>query len=129
MFDAIDAHPWVGTQLAREPWHSPMARIFESVGLQLEAMGVSEHDQFYCASAIVNYVLGVAGQYAAAARGLGTHTDRSAFLANVAEQWAENAPGDSSFLRRMAARLSEHDEREQFLTGIDLILGGLTVRG
>ncbi|MGD0065664.1 MAG: helix-turn-helix domain-containing protein [Streptosporangiaceae bacterium] len=31
-FDAIDAHPWVGAQLSREPWQSAMLQIFESVG-------------------------------------------------------------------------------------------------
>jgi hypothetical protein len=34
MFDAIDAHPWVGAQLSREPWQSAMLQIFESVGEQ-----------------------------------------------------------------------------------------------
>ena len=27
MFDAIDAHPWVGAQLSREPWQSSVHRI------------------------------------------------------------------------------------------------------
>ena len=35
VFDAIDAHPWVGAQLSREPWHSAMLRIFEGIGEQL----------------------------------------------------------------------------------------------
>src|SRR6204780_5336160 len=37
VFDAIDAHPWVGTQLSREPWQSAVHQIFESVGGQLQA--------------------------------------------------------------------------------------------
>ena len=68
VFDAIDAHPWVGAQLAREPWQSAMLQIFESVGGQLQALGVPERAQFDCASALVNYILGLAGQYAADAR-------------------------------------------------------------
>ena len=40
VFDAIDAHPWVGAQLSREPWHSAMLQIFEGVGGQLQALGV-----------------------------------------------------------------------------------------
>ena len=35
VFDAIDAHPWVGAQLSREPWQSAVLQIFESVGGQL----------------------------------------------------------------------------------------------
>ena len=40
VFDAIDAHPWVGAQLSREPWHSAMLQIFEGIGQQLDALGV-----------------------------------------------------------------------------------------
>ncbi|MGB8794821.1 MAG: TetR family transcriptional regulator, partial [Mycobacterium sp.] len=29
VFDAIDAHPWVGTQLSGEPWQSAVMEIFE----------------------------------------------------------------------------------------------------
>ena len=35
VFDAIDAHPWVGAQLSREPWQSAVLQIFESFGGQL----------------------------------------------------------------------------------------------
>ena len=31
VFDAIDAHPWVGAQLSREPWQSAVLQILESV--------------------------------------------------------------------------------------------------
>ena len=129
VFDAIDAHPWVGTQLSREPWQSAMLQIFESVGGQLQALGVPERAQFDCASALVNYVLGLAGQYAAAARLLARDTDRSAFLATVAARWAQLDPAEHPFVHQVATQLPEHDDREQFLAGINLILAGIgTVR-
>ena len=126
VFDAIDAHPWVGTQLSREPWQSAMLQIFEGVGRQLQALGVPERAQFDCASALVNYVLGLAGQYAAGARLLPRETDRSAFLATVAARWAQLDPAEYPFVRQVATQLPEHDDREQFLAGIDLILAGIT---
>jgi AcrR family transcriptional regulator len=129
VFDAIDAHPWVGTQLSREPWHSALLRIFESVGEQLQALGVPERAQFDCASALVNYVLGLAGQYAAGARLLPPETDRTAFLTAFAAQWEQLDPAEYPFARQVAAQLPEHDDREQFLAGINLILAGIiTVR-
>jgi AcrR family transcriptional regulator len=129
VFDAIDAHPWVGAQLSREPWQAAVLRIFESVGGQLQALGVPERAQFDCASALENYVLGLAGQYAAAARLIPRDTDRSAFLGTVAARWAQLDPAEYPFVRQMAARLPGHDDREQFLAGIDLILVGIaTVR-
>ena len=129
VFDAIDAHPWVGAQLSREPWQSAVLQIFESFGGQLQALGVPERAQFNCASALLNYVLGLAGQYAAGARLIPRDTDRSAFLATVAARWAQLDPAEYPFVRQVATQLPEHDDREQFLAGIDLILAGIgTVR-
>jgi predicted Zn-dependent protease len=74
----------------------------------------------------LNYVLGLAGQYAAATRLLARDTDRSAFLATVAARWAQLDPTEYPFVRQVAAQLAGHDDREQFLAGIDLILAGIT---
>ena len=126
LFDAIDAHPWVGAQLSREPWQSAVLQIFEGIGGQLRALGVPEAAQFNCASALVNYILGVAGQNAANARLHAHDTDRSAFLATVAARWAQLDPAEYPFVHEVATQLREHDDREQFLAGIDLILAGIT---
>ena len=77
VFDAINAHPWVGAYLAGEPWQSAMLQIFEAIGKQLQALGVPERILFDAATALLNYVLGLAGQYAAAARLLPDNADRS----------------------------------------------------
>ena len=126
VFDAIDAHPWVGAQLSSEPWQFAVLQIFEGIGGQLQALGVPERAQFDCASALLNYILGLAGQYAAGARLIPRETDRSAFLATVAARWAQLDPAQYPFMRQVAAGLPEHDDREQFLAGIDLILVGIT---
>jgi AcrR family transcriptional regulator len=126
VFDAIDAHPWVGAQLSREPWQSAVLQIFEGVGGQLRALGVPERAQFDCASALLNYILGLAGQYAAAVRLVPPGTDRTAFLGTVAARWAQLDPAEYPFVRQMAAQLPGHDDREQFLAGIGLILAGIT---
>jgi AcrR family transcriptional regulator len=125
-FDVIDAHPWVGTQLSGEPWQPAILQILEGVGGQLQMLGVPERAQFDCASALVNYVLGLAGQYAAAARLLPRDTDRSAFLTTIAARWAQLNPAEYPFAHQMATQLPWHDDRERFLAGIDLILVGIT---
>jgi AcrR family transcriptional regulator len=128
-FDAIDAHPWVGAQLSREPWQAAVLQLFESFGGQLRPLGVPERAQFDCASALLNYVLGLAGQYAAGARLIARETGRSAFLGGVAARWSQLDPGQYPFVRRVAAQLPGHDDRAQFVAGIDLILAGIeTVR-
>jgi len=127
LFDAIDGHPWVGAQLSREPWRPALLDIYESLGEQLQAFGVPERVLFDAAAALVNYVLGVAGQNAANARILASNeADRSAFLAAVAAQWAQLDPVTYPFVHRAATQLREHDDREQFLAGVDLFLAGIT---
>ena len=39
MFDAINAHPWLGSALIRAELHLPLVRIFEPIGQQPELDG------------------------------------------------------------------------------------------
>src|SRR6201996_6268682 len=127
-FDAIDAHPWVGAQLLREPGQSATLQIYEGIGSRLQALGVPASAQFNAWSALVHYILGVAGQNAANARLFPAVIDREAFLGSIASRWAQLDPGEYPFLRRVSAHLPGHDDREQFLAGIDLILAGIEAR-
>jgi hypothetical protein len=43
----------------------------------------------------------------------------------VAARWSELDPVRYLFIRRIARQLRGHDDREQFLAGIDLILAGI----
>src|ERR1700679_3191493 len=65
MFDPIDAHPWVGSALTRAPGQSPMVRIVERIGQQIQALGVPKKEHWITVSALLNYILGVAGRNAA----------------------------------------------------------------
>jgi AcrR family transcriptional regulator len=128
VFDAIDAHPWVGAQLALEPWQPAVVRLFEAIGTRLPDLGVPENEHFDSASALVNYVLGLAGQYAAGARLGRDESDRALVLRDIAEEWAHLDEAAFPFMRRMALHLSQHDDRAQFGAGIDLILDGIRAR-
>ncbi|HEY0341606.1 MAG TPA: hypothetical protein VGC34_12425, partial [Steroidobacteraceae bacterium] len=72
---------------------------------------------------------GLAVQYAAGARFLPRHSDRTefrkAFLGTVAASWTQLDPAEHPFVRQAATVLPEHNDREQFLAGIDLILAGI----
>jgi len=126
LFDAIVAHPWVGAQLNREPWRPAVLDIYENVSAQLRALGVPRRALSDSAGVLVNYILGVAGQNAANARALAaSKLDRSAFLAAVAERWAQVDPARYPSVHEARTQLRDHDDREQFLAGIDLILVGI----
>ncbi|MFC3455383.1 TetR/AcrR family transcriptional regulator [Amycolatopsis speibonae] len=130
LFDAVERHPWLPPQLAvqlsRSPWSSVTPRIFESIGQRVSVLGVPESTWFTATSALVHYVFGAAGQNAANARVLARGVDRADLLDAAANAWEELDPGDHPFLRAIAGQVRGHDDREQFLTGIDLILTGIT---
>lgn len=126
VFDAINAHPWVGAQLAAAPWQPAVLLILDRIGQMLDALRVPERAQFDAASALVHHILGVAGQYAAGARLSGPDADRTAFLKAVATRWTTDSDSDEyPFLTRVATTLSQHDDREQFRAGVELILTGI----
>jgi len=127
MFDAIDAHPWVGSTLARAAGELPTVRILERLGQQVRALGVPEDAQWATVSALLNYILGVGGQNAANAQFAHTlGADRDSFLAKVSTAWSRLDPAAYPFTRSMAGQLRSHDDRADFLAGIDLILGGIS---
>ncbi|MFJ6074517.1 TetR/AcrR family transcriptional regulator [Streptomyces sp. NPDC093065] len=132
LFDATEAHPWLAaqlaTQLSRTPWGSVAPRIFESLGRQVRAMGVPEADWFTASSALMHYILGAAGQNAAnsaSAGPPGPGVDRDEFLDTVSAAWEGLDPDAYPFTRAVAAQVRGHDDREQFLAGLTLVLAGI----
>ena len=127
MFDAIDAHPWIGSALMRAELRSPVVRLLERIGQQVCALGVPEEEQWATAFALLSYILGAGGQNAAngqVARERGLH--RGDFLDAVAGVWAQLDLEQYPFTRSIAGQLRAHDDRADFLGGMDLFLRGIT---
>jgi AcrR family transcriptional regulator len=125
VFDAVDAHPWAGAQLFHAPWPAATLQIFERIGRQLQALGVPAGGQFSAASALVSYILGVSVQNAAQSRALDSPVSRAAYLATEAARWKQLDAEAYPFIRSVAAQLRRHDDRAEFLAGIDLVLAGI----
>ncbi|MDR7049591.1 AcrR family transcriptional regulator [Duganella sp. 3397] len=126
LFDAMDDHPWAGATLIQAGGQMPVVRILERVGQQVSALGVPQVAHWAGASAVVNYILGVSGQNAANAQlARSQKADRDTFLAEVAIAWTRLDPAQYPFTRSVAGQLRGHDDREDFLAGVDLLLAGL----
>jgi AcrR family transcriptional regulator len=126
LFDAIDAHPWVGSALQQAPGQLPMLRILERLGQPLVALGVPADGQWTAVSALLSYILGVAGQNAANAQFARQHDlNRDRFLGEISDSWSGLDPKTYPFTRSIAAQLAGHDDRADFLAGIDFILSGI----
>ncbi len=126
MFEAMDAHPWLGSALSRAPGQLPTVRILERLGRQVDALGVPQDRQWMAACALLNYLLGVSGQNAANAviareQGL----ERAHFLDTLAGTWSRLDAQAFPFARKVAGQLRAHDDRADFLAGIDLIVHGM----
>jgi AcrR family transcriptional regulator len=128
VFDAVDAHPWVGTQLTRMQAQPALLRLSESIGRQVQAFGTPAADRFDASTALLNYILGVAGQNAGLAASMQPGAVRDEVLGAMADAWASLDPEEFPFLRSVAGQLREHDDRDQYLAGIDLILAGIAAR-
>lgn len=126
IFDAIDAHPWVGSALSQTPGQLPIVRIAEGIGHQVRALGVSDDKRWATVAALLNYILGVAGRNAGNGQRPRTRRlKRSNFIEAVSTMWAKLDPTEFPFARSLAGQLRAHDDRVDFLTGIDLLLSGI----
>ena len=126
LFDAMDAHPWIGPALTLAPGQLPTVRILERLGRQVRALGVPDEAQWTAVCALLHYILGVGGQNAAngrlaRARGL----DRTDFLGAMSTAWSRLDPDEYPFARGVAGQVRAHDDRTDFLAGVDLILEGI----
>jgi AcrR family transcriptional regulator len=129
LFDAIDAHPWAGSALTSPAGLLPMVRILEPLGQQVRALGVPDKEQWATVSALLHYILGVGAQNAANGQLARTQgLDRSDFLEAVAKKWSQLDPHEYPFTRSLAGQVCAHDDRMDFLAGIDLILRGIDSR-
>ena len=126
LFDALESHPWIGSAIMLAPGESPMVRILECIGQQISALGVAEDRQWEATSTLLHYILGVGGTNSSNAQIARDHgLDRFEFLSSAAAAWSRLDAHDFPFVRSVAAHLPVHDDRVDFIAGIDLILAGL----
>ncbi len=126
LFDVIDEHPWVGSALTSPSGLSPIVRILERIGQQIRALGVPDEQQWAAVGALMAYILGVSRQNAANRQlALSRGLDRSDFLEGVATAWSQLDPQEYPFAQSVAGQIRDHDDRVDFLAGINLILKGI----
>jgi len=126
IFDMMEAHPWAGSALIRAGGKMPIVRILERVGPQVHSLGVPNSKQWATVCALLNYMLGVGAQNAAnTLLARSGEVRRSELLDGVSAAWSQLDPANYPYTRSMASYLLAHDDRQDFLAGIDLILSGI----
>ncbi|MEU8926079.1 TetR/AcrR family transcriptional regulator [Kitasatospora sp. NPDC048545] len=133
LFDAIAEHHWLATrlilQIVRNPVGPVTVGIFERLGRQVGALGVPQARWFDAASTLVHYILGAISQNARVegdTSGIDPEADREELFDATSRAWQELDAESYPFLHAIVGQIREHDDREQFLTGIAVVLDGLT---
>ncbi|MFG2589404.1 TetR/AcrR family transcriptional regulator [Streptomyces sp. NPDC048438] len=134
LFDAIAEHQWLATrltlQVVRKPFGPVTVGIFERIGRQMGPLGVPRAAWFDAASTLVHFILGAVSQNARIDGDTGTaEPDRAEFLDSATAAWQDLDLEDYPFMHAIAGQMNEHDDREQFLTGIAVVLDGLARLG
>jgi AcrR family transcriptional regulator len=126
LFDMNEAHPWIGSALTNAPGASPVVHILERIGQQIRALKVPTGQQWAAVGTLMAFILGICRQNAAnhhLARA--QSLDRAHFLEAVSTAWSQLDEAEYPFARSVTGRMRSHDDRADFLAGIDLILAGI----
>jgi AcrR family transcriptional regulator len=125
VFDALDRHPWAASHVTAPATLANALHLLDRIGTLVARTGLPAERHFAVSTAISYYITGVSAQIIAPRITVGATTGRDAFLTQTAERWAELDPADYPFLTRTITDLREHNDRDQFTTGLDLLLAGL----
>jgi len=125
VYDALDPHPWAAAHVTVDPDLVNALRLLERIGRLLARTPLPAERHFMVATAIFNYVTGVTAQDSARAATVGASQTRDAVFARYAAHWESLDPAAFPFLTGATDDLRRHDDRDQFVTGLDLILDGL----
>lgn len=109
LFDTLQRHEWAGPYLMRDATLQPHALgIFEVMGQQFMRLELPAAQCFNAASTLLSFAVG---------SGAENRELPDAWLALDAEQFP--------FLHTIASGFADHDDREQFLAGVDIFLAGV----
>ncbi|WP_169914738.1 TetR/AcrR family transcriptional regulator C-terminal domain-containing protein [Rhodococcoides yunnanense] len=124
VYDAVDRHHWVGTQLARDSMQPAVLRIWKGVAVALREIGLTGSSAANAGSALSSFLFGSTAHIASRSRRSHDPESRRAFLDALASYWTADDPEPTTI--EAAAHLRDHDDREQFVAGLDIVLRGIT---
>ncbi|GAB4095747.1 TetR family transcriptional regulator [Brachybacterium horti] len=127
-FEAIVRRPWISAYYLRDTGVQPNAlELYERMGQQVLRLGLPPKETFHAVSAVVGFVIGIAadlGQQMPREVREG-EIDPAVYLEREVERWRGTDPEQYPFIHYVVDVVAVHDDTEQFLAGLDLLLEGL----
>lgn len=127
LFDTLQAHEWAGAYLLRDTTMQPNSlRIFEAMGQQFMRMQLTSAQCFNAASGLLSFVVGSGAEIREMpAAFLEEGVSQEEHLQEFADAWLALDAHEFPFLHTIARDFAQHDDREQFLAGVDIYLAGV----
>lgn len=131
LFDAIVDRPWLGAHFMQDidaPGNS--LRLYEELGRRTLRLDLTPRQRFHAVSAIVGVVVGNAADLGQEPpqEVLDGSVDREEFLGRYAAAWRALDVEEFPFVHDIVEEFDGHDDKEQFLAGLDLTLAGLRLQ-
>ncbi|MFI6646701.1 TetR/AcrR family transcriptional regulator [Streptomyces sp. NPDC050529] len=131
LFDAIVDRPWLGPHFMRDLVdRGNSLRLYEALGQQTLRLDLTPRQRFHAVSAIVGDVVGSAADMGQEPpeEVLDGAVNREEFLGRYAEMWRELDAEEFPFMHDIVDEFDGHDDKEQFLAGLELTLAGLRLQ-
>lgn len=131
LFEAVVDRPWLGAYFMRDTGLQPNGLLlYERLGQQVMRLGLTPRQTFHAGSAVLGFVIGVAGD-------LGQEppqevvdgtTSREEYMARYADEWRKLDPEAFPFMHHIVDEFAGHDDADQFRAGLELLLAGLRLQ-
>ncbi|WP_299532115.1 TetR/AcrR family transcriptional regulator [uncultured Streptomyces sp.] len=131
LFDAIVDRPWLGGHfMQNSDIQGNSLRLYEKLGRQTLRLDLTPRQRFHAVTAIFSVVIGNAADMGQEPpqEVLDGLVGRDEFLGRYAERWRALDAEEYPFMRSIADEFEGHDDKEQFLAALDLMLAGLRLR-
>jgi AcrR family transcriptional regulator len=131
LFDAIADRPWLGGYFMRDTDVQPNGlRLYERVGQQVMRLDLMPQQSFNAVSSVIGFVVGIAADLGKEppAEVVSGEISREDYLNRYVDQWRDLDPAEFPYVHHVVEIFADHDDREQFRAGLDLLLAGLRLQ-
>ena len=130
-FDAICERPWLADRFMQGTVKQPNSlRLYERFGQQVLRLGLTPLQSFHAVSAVLGFVVGTAADLGQEPppEVVDGRVSRQEFFEHAVAQWRALDPAEFPFMHHILEEFAEHEDRDQFAAGLDLLLAGLRLQ-